>query len=360
MAACVEAAPAAVRDHAAARPAGLKRRRVAVGSTEQYEEISRLGEGGFGAVFKARHRATGRTVAIKRLGASHGVPEALLREARFHEDACGGGANPFVVGFHGVVRVPATLDLRLVMDFVGPSLDDLLCQRPRRSPPLPEATVRAAMWQLLTGAKKMHERRVIHRDIKPSNILVDDDRDTVRICDFGLAMSMDEMPPYEQAGTLCYMAPEMLLEKPDYDERVDTWSLGCVMAELINGWNLFQDLNDNEEGQLRAIFDVLGVPDDTTWPWFASTAFATVLMPGLDMQRHNLLREHFPETKLSKEGFEVLSGLLTCNPEKRLTAAAALKHPWFAEIDVPLELPNREEVAPALLNRRRIDAARVS
>jgi cell division cycle 2-like protein len=357
MAACVEAAPAAIRDHAAGRLTGLKRRRVAVGSTEQYEEIGRLGEGGFGAVSKARHRATGRTVAIKRLGASHGVPEALLREARFHEDACGGGANPFVVGFHGVVRVPATLDLRLVMDFVGPSLHDLLRQRPRRSPPLPEATVRAAMWQLLTGAKKMHERRVIHRDIKPSNILVDDDRGAVRICDFGLAMSMDELPPYEQAGTLCYMAPEMLLEKPDYDERVDTWSLGCVMAELINGWNPFQGLN--EEGQLCAIFDVLGVPDDTTWPWFSSTAFATVLMPELDMQRYNLLHEYFPETKLSKEGFEVLSGLLTCNPEKRLTAAAALTHPWFAEMDV-LELPNREEVALSLPKRRRIHAARVS
>ncbi|PUZ37744.1 hypothetical protein GQ55_9G144700 [Panicum hallii var. hallii] len=349
MAACVEPA-------AAARPAGLKRRRIAVSSAEPYEEISRLGEGTFGAVVKARHRGTGRIVAIKRVGEGQGGPAAVLREARFLEEASGSGANPFVVGFHGVVRAPATLDLRLVMECVGPSLHDLLRQRATGSPPLPEATVRAAMWQLLTAAKKMHNGRIVHRDIKPQNILVGDGHGVVKLCDFGLAMSTDERPPYEPAGTLWYMAPEMLLEKPDYDERVDIWSLGCVMAELIkNGRPLFQGFYD--QGQLCAIFDVLGVPDDSTWPGFSSTTFATVMMPELDMQRDSHLREHFPETKLSKEGFEVLSGLLTCNPEKRLTAAAALKHPWFAKIGA-LKLP--KELASPLSKKRRIHAVCVT
>ncbi|RLM64306.1 putative cyclin-dependent kinase F-2 [Panicum miliaceum] len=291
-----EPAAAAVRNHTATGPAGLKRRRVAVGSTEQYEETAcRLGEGAFGTVVKARHRDTGRIVAIKRLGAVHGGPGAALREARFLEEACGGGANPFVVGFHGVVRAPGTLDLCLVMDCVGPSLHDVLRQLPRGALPLPEAT---------------------------------------------------------PAGTLWYMAPEMLLEKPDYDTQVDIWSLGCVMAELIsNGRPLFQGFHG--QGQLSAIFEVLGAPDDSTWPWFSSTAFATAVMPQLDVQRENHLRELFPETKLSKEGFEVLSGLLTCNPDKRLTAAAALEHPWFAKIDA-LALPNKVEVLSRLPKRRRI------
>ena len=192
MAACVEPA-------AAARPAGLKRRRIAVSSAEPYEEMSRLG-----AVVKARHRATGEIVAIKRVGEAQGGHAALLREARFLQEACRGGANPFVAGFRGVVRAPGTLDLRLVMECVGPSLHDLLRQRgPRGSsppPPLPEATVRAAMWQLLTGAEKMHGARIVHRDIKPQNILVGDGRSVVKLSDFGLAMSTDEPPPYEAAG----------------------------------------------------------------------------------------------------------------------------------------------------------------
>ena len=88
MAACVEVEPAA-----AARPAGLKRKRIAVSSAEPYDEMSRLGEGAFGAVVKARHRATGEIVAIKRVGSeARGGHAALLREARFLEEASGGGS----------------------------------------------------------------------------------------------------------------------------------------------------------------------------------------------------------------------------------------------------------------------------
>ncbi|RLN41741.1 hypothetical protein C2845_PM01G33710 [Panicum miliaceum] len=225
-----------------------------------------LPQGAFGAVVKARHRATGQIVAIKRVGEDHGGHAALLREARYLEEACRGGDNPFVVGFRGVVRAPATLDLRLVMECVGPSLHDLLRQRAPGSPPPPEAAVRAAMWQLFTAAKKMHDGHIVHRDIKPQNILVGDGRSVIKLSDFGLAMSTDEWPPYEPAGTL---------------------------------WPLFQGFYD--QGQLCAIFDMLGTPDDSTWPGFSSTTFATVMMPELDMQRESHLHEHFPERKLSKK-----------------------------------------------------------
>ena len=352
MAASVKTA-AAVCDPTAAVKPGLKRKRIPVGSMDQYEfeDTCCLGVGGFGAVFKARHRATGQTVAMKRYSpADH----TAFREARFLEEANCGGANPFVVGYHGVVRDPVTGEMILVMECMAASLHDLLCQRPRGSPPLPEATVRAAMWQLLSGTKKMHDAHIIHRDIKPQNVLIGESHSVVKICDFGLAMSIDERLPYAPAGTLWYQAPEMLLGKPDYDEKVDSWSLGCVMAELINkGRPLFQGFHD--DGQLCAIFDLLGVPDDSTWPWFSSTPFAREVMPELDMQlqRCNRLRNRFPETKLSTEGFEVLSGLLTCNPEKRLTAAAALKHPWFAKVD-DLELPKKENPASALPKRQKL------
>ncbi|KAL6637513.1 hypothetical protein ACP70R_025085 [Stipagrostis hirtigluma subsp. patula] len=269
------ATPAAIADPATAAAGGThKRRRVSVGSTEEYEETCRLGKGGYGAVVKARHRATGQTFAIKRLvrasdpdGGQADAEEGLLREARFLEECDG---VPFVVGFHGVVRDPDTEDLCLVMECVGPSLHDFLRQRRRGGPPLPEATVRAVMWQLLTGAKKMHERGIIHRDIKPENILI---------------------------GII-----HMLLEMPDYGALVDTWSLGCVMAELITGKPLFQGFH--EDGQLCAIFDVLGVPDDTTWPGFSSTAFATEVLSELDVELYSHLRETFPEAKLSEQGFE--------------------------------------------------------
>ncbi|CAL4934988.1 unnamed protein product [Urochloa decumbens] len=331
----------------AARATRKRSRVEAFGSTEEYEETCLLGEGGFGAVVKARHRGTGEAVAIKRLTDPDGGVwrEQLLREARLHETC---GDHPFIVGFRGVVRDPATAELGLVMECVGgPSVGEFLREQRRRGLlPLPESTVRAAMWQLLTGAKRMHEKHVVHRDIKPENILVAGDGRAVKICDFGLAMSMSASPPYDpDAGSLWYMAPELLLEKDDYDALVDTWSLGCVMAELINGKVLFEEGRD-EEGQLVEIFDVLGYPDDTTWPWFSSTPFAKEVLPELDVHHRSYLREMFPEAVLSRQGFEVLNGLLTCNPDKRLTAAAALKHPWFAKVDA-LELLRNEEVSPA-------------
>ncbi|KAJ1294635.1 hypothetical protein BS78_01G160400 [Paspalum vaginatum] len=336
----------------AARPPSRKRRRMHVGSAHDYEAIGRLGLGAFGDVVKARHRGSDQAVAIKRLPL--GDPSAVLREAFFLQDAC--ASNPFVVGFHGVVRDkdqdPATSDLRLVMECAGPSLDAVLQHQDNPGARLPEATVRAAMWQLLTGAAKMHASGIVHRDIKPQNILVGGTRShgVLKFCDFGLAMSTSEPPPYDPVGTLWYQAPELLLEKDDYDSKVDTWALGCIMAELIDtGRPLFQGCHD--DGQLSAIFDVLGVPDDSTWPWFSSTSFATVIMPELDMQRSNRLRELFPHTKLSHQGFQVLCGLLTCNPEKRLTAAAALKLPWFNKIDA-LKLPKKEDVASLLPNKK--------
>uniref|UniRef100_A0ACD5TVW4 Uncharacterized protein n=1 Tax=Avena sativa TaxID=4498 RepID=A0ACD5TVW4_AVESA len=274
-------ASAAVLDagHATATQASAtacKRSRSSMASTDDYDDVACLGKGAFGFVIKSRHRATGKIVAVKR----------------------------------------------------------------RHEPPLPESKVRAFMWKLLTGAKMMHDRHVVHRDIKPANILVGQDGELVKICDLGLAITMSDSPPYSQAGTLPYLAPEMLLHKPNYDALVDTWSLGCVMAEMITGKALFYDAEDgrghefNDTShivQLRSIFRVLGMPDDQTWPEFMTLPLTTEALQLLPAgHKHNRLRDIFPEEKLSKEGFEVLQGLLTCNPDKRLTAAKALKHPWFA------------------------------
>ncbi|CAN6304165.1 unnamed protein product [Urochloa humidicola] len=323
-AACVQAPPGFARRHAAAQPV-RRRMRVAMGSTNDYDyvEAFSLGKGAFGSILKARHRATGRAVAMKfLLDASGCGHEALLRESLLLEAASAG--NPFVVGSHGLARDPTTSDLCLVMDCGGASLRDALRWEPA---PLPESTVRNVMWQLLTGVKGMHGAHIMHRDIKPENILLGDDK-ILRFCDFGLAVRMDEPPPYGLAGTRWYMAPEVLLGKPDYDALVDVWSLGCVMAELIGGAAPFQ--GEDDEGQLCEIFEVLGVPDDAAWPWFSYTQFAAEMPErGKQLYKSSVLRCKFPETKLSNEGFDLLSGLLTCNPDKRLTAAAALKHPWF-------------------------------
>ncbi|XP_037428084.1 putative cyclin-dependent kinase F-2 [Triticum dicoccoides] len=295
MAACNRKRPAAVHATTAQHqqsPTRCKRSRAFIGSTDDYVEVNSLGQGGFGVVLRLRHKVTKKDLAVKFLSSPDETEdgadvEDLYREARFLE-ACKG--NPYVVGFEGLVH--------------------------------------------------KHNRHVVHRDIKPGNILVGETRELVKICDLGLAISLSDKPPYNQAGTAPYMAPEMIMGKRDYDALVDTWSIGCVFAELLTGKTLFacdgQDDDDDDKikvdiYQLWSIFRVLGVPDERTWPGFTSLPHTTEALRLLPAgHNHSRLRDLFPEEKLSEEGFQVLQGLLTCNPDKRLTAAAALKHPWFA------------------------------
>ena len=319
---------AMIDDHAAG---SRKRRRI--GSTEDYELTRVLGAGGFGVVVKARHRATGEDVALKFLVRSpdggkrrrhraQALHRDLLREACYLA-ACRG--HPSVVGLHGIARDPHTGQCSLVLEHVGPSLAHVLRARRR---PFTEEETRRVMRQLLSGAGRMHERGIVHRDIKPGNVLVGGEG-VVKICDLGLAVSMASAPPPRgRAGTRWYMAPEMLLGKPDYDELVDAWSLGCVMAELLAGEPLFP--GDSATDQLRRIFRVL----DSTC--MASTPLAAAGQKLLTRRSDSRLRELFPKERLSRDGFKVLEVLLTCAPGQRLPSAMALQCPWFAgTADVP-------------------------
>ncbi|KAM0860582.1 hypothetical protein ACQ4PT_046449 [Festuca glaucescens] len=312
-----------------------------VGSTRDYKLMRRLGKGSCGRVVMAQHRGTGQTVAVKTIHVRRGRrrPDIgeLLKEACFLAACCG---HPCLVGLHGIVRDPGgSKEYCLVMDYVGPSLNDALNKHvEEHGHGFPEAYVRLVMRQLLTGAAAMHGRGIIHRDIKPTNILVDDkDSSIVKLCDYGSAMPMAKAePPYVQAGTVPYMAPEMLLEKPDYDKSVDLWSLGCVMAELLSGEAPFDSVKTADA--LEKIFDVLGAPGKRTWQGFKSTLLADQVQQWRarqqEAQRPDRLRELFPEELLSPEGLHVLKGLLTCNPTKRLTVATALQCPWF-KVDAP-------------------------
>ncbi|KAM0915779.1 hypothetical protein ACQ4PT_010601 [Festuca glaucescens] len=229
-------------------------------SSDDYEETGELVQGAYGAVIEARLHCTGATFAVKKArccpheadGITCACSDAhMLREAAFLAKCHG---HPAFVELQAIALDAVAGKLSIVMDYVGPSLYDVLHEH-RRSRPFTEPEVRCIMRQLLAGAKHMHRRRVVHCDIKPENILVGlGGIDDVKLCDMGLAVSMHERPPYGKRGTYGYMAPEVLLGQTDYDAMVDMWSLGCVMAELLAGKPLF-DVDDDAE-MLLAIFRV--------------------------------------------------------------------------------------------------------
>ncbi|PUZ44774.1 hypothetical protein GQ55_8G148800 [Panicum hallii var. hallii] len=255
--------------------------------------------GAFGAVSKARHLRTGEVVAIKSNRSGAGVVgAALLREAPLLA-ACRG--NAAVVRLLEVVRGSGMDDLHLVLEYVGPSLHDVIAARRRHGIPFTESEARHAMAQLLAGAWTMHAHGIVHRDLKPGNVLVGEHDRRLKICDLGLARSA--AAPLRDAqkvdGTIGYIAPEVLLCEKDCGAAVDMG--GCIMAELVMGQSLFPE--DGLCQQLITIVDLLGIPDDVS------------LMPlGIDAAAPSKLRDKVPEERLSAAGFNVLRGLLQYDP----------------------------------------------
>ncbi|XP_025819863.1 putative cyclin-dependent kinase F-2 [Panicum hallii] len=227
---------------------------------DSFKRLKQIGEGAFGTVSKARDRRTGEVVAIKsaRNGSSEAAA-ALLREAALLA-ACAG--NPAVVALREVARSEPA-GLHLVMDFVGPSLHDIISARRRHDLRFTESEARRAMAQLLAGVGSMHAYGIVHRDLKPGNVLVGEHDRRLKICDLGLATSTAAPPRDAQIeGTLGYIAPEALVCQKDCGGPADMWALGCIMAELVGGEKLFPE--DDEYSQLVSIVDLLGIPDQVS------------------------------------------------------------------------------------------------
>ena len=124
------------------------------------------------------------------------------------------------------------------------------------------------------------------------------------------------------------------------------WSVGCIFAELILKTPLF--MGSNELDQLDKIFKVLGNPNDENWPeWKTSRYFQQVQTTLKKKNKQNKLRDKFPIISMSEddplflsdEGLDLLQGLLTYDPNKRMTSKQALNHSWFKEEPFGTEMP---------------------
>lgn len=302
-------------------------------SVDEFERLNKIDEGTYGVVYRAKDKKTGEVVALKKVKMEkerEGFPLTSLREINillsFH--------HPSIVDVKEVV-VGSNLDsIFMVMEYMEHDLKALM---ETMKQPFSQSEVKCLMLQLLEGTQYLHDNWVLHRDLKTSNLLLNN-RGELKICDFGLARQYGSpLKPYTHlVVTLWYRAPELLLGAKEYSTAIDMWSLGCIMAELLSKQPLFN--GKTEFDQLDKIFKILGTPNETIWPGFSK-------LPGVKVNfvkhQYNLLRRKFPATSftgspvLSDAGFDLLNKLLTYDPEKRITAEAALNHEWFREVPLP-------------------------
>ncbi|HMM66432.1 MAG TPA: protein kinase [Dokdonella sp.] len=204
-----------------------------------YDIVAELGRGGMGVVYKGHESSLNRYVAIKVLADSlahdEGVKERFLREAR----SMAALNDPHIIQIYYIGEDEG--QPFFVMEFVeGESLGTLL-KREHKVPIGPAAKI---IYQTALGLATAHDKGVIHRDIKPGNLMVSS-RGTIKIADFGIALSNQDMSKKltstgEFVGTPGYLSPEVCLGKV-VDRRSDIFSLGIVLFEMLAGRMPFTD-----------------------------------------------------------------------------------------------------------------------
>jgi serine/threonine-protein kinase len=216
-----------------------------------YRLVRLLGQGGMGAVYLAEHIEIGKRAAVKILNAQQANDEEsvgrFLGEARL----ISGLKHPSIVDIYDCGLIEDVGRYILMEHLEGEDLYVYLKRRVAVSP----AEAAGIGWQILDALEAAHEAGVIHRDLKPPNIFLArwGRRTLVKLLDFGVAKLLDSSQQSVEltrtgmvVGTPAYMAPEQAAGGKDPDGRLDLYSFGLILFEMVAGRRPFLSNNTNE------------------------------------------------------------------------------------------------------------------
>jgi len=310
-----------------ASPLGSKREERMIGKTIWKFRIQKLlGVGAFSKVYLVDCTETGKKYAIKmiskdRLALDSRIRSSIDREVAILE----------YIDHPNVVQLDCTMETEhhfcLVLEHVdGGELYDYvekLHGSLSAGQTVDEMLVKRLFLQLVNVMIWLHEKHIVHRDLKLENILVssttsEHDVPVLKLSDFGLARVIDIDNPMlrTRCGSEEYAAPE-IIQNTGYDGRqTDTWALGVILYALLVGYLPFM-YNPARGEKVSHLFYRILSNSQVKWPseWTKD-----------------------PSRSISEAAKDVVSKLLTRQPEKRITLSEVKTLPWFSDCDLDVKM----------------------
>ena len=221
----------------------LQKATLAAKQLGQYALEDKLGAGGMGTVYKARHAMLRRPTAVKLLDVDKMSDAAVARFER-EVQLTSALTHPNTVAVFDYGRTPDGIFYYAMEYLDGLNLDDLI----KRFGPLPEARMVFILRQICGSLAEAHAAGLVHRDIKPANIFLTRRggmADFVKVLDFGLAKAVDGVDkanvtsPNALLGTPLYLAPEAVNQPEAVDARADVYAVGAVGYFMLTGTPVF-------------------------------------------------------------------------------------------------------------------------
>jgi casein kinase II subunit alpha len=293
------------------------------GKQESYEILRKLGRGKYSDVYEGLDMATQGKIVIKILKPIK--RSKVLREVKILRalESC-----PNIPKLLDVVKDNLTKTASLIMEHCESQEMVSLFSK------LNENDVKFYLYEILKILDFAHSKGIMHRDIKPSNVLINHEKKSLKIIDWGLAeFYLPETPYSVKVASRYYKAPELLVNYQYYDYSIDMWSFGVMFAGVVFKKNPFFHGHDNYD-QLVKIVRNLG-----TVNFFEYLEKYDI---SLD-ERYEDLKMHYnpknwakivtEEMKLaSDEALDLLSKILVFDHGARLLPSEAMQHPYFASV----------------------------
>ena len=330
-------------------------------SLKEYQIINEIGEGAYGIVYKAKYIGEKEyknlygipdVVALKQIKTEkekEGFPITALREIIILKEL---EHKNIVKLLEVVISEPKkdkrieegkiNRDVYLVFEFMKHDLFGIISNNIVYN----LSQIKYIFHELVLGLKYLHENNILHRDLKPLNILLNA-KNEIKIGDFGLARIFSNSPNVKkiytnQVVTVCYRAPELLLGETNYSTKIDIWSLGCILLELLTRKTTFS--YNEEKLVFLSICELCGTPNEKNWPHVTELKNYDSLIPKEEKTSkiNNTTFPNFDEVTL-----DIIKKMLTLNPEERITLDEILKHPFLASHEPKMckaeDMPKIEE-----------------